>query len=249
MKCGHAYHPTALYGLMKSYVFSDLGHEVKCCAVTNLADKSTKAGKLGEGCQAVWDISVLIEAALLSPAERKAFELEMSINYSKLKSKEKIIICKECKFSIELEGTFTTKRVSCLGCRYVEKKQNYDICLNCHQRWISVKYLTSCGNVACESNIDKMADLLQTAPMVQKNGADVPQFRACPRKHTDGLPKMCELDTGCKHMPCVGCKKEFCFRCLSLKSDTGSWSCGSSSTVCDLAPKQTKQDLLKLCGS
>ena len=60
----------------------------------------------------------------------------------------------------------------------------------------------------------------------------VPETRACPMCFT-----LIEHIEACKHMNCKGCKKQFCFICLSLQ-DAGGWKCGSMSTVCNVAPRQ-----------
>jgi len=241
MPCGHVYHPSSLYG----YVASNIGmgwDEIKCPAVKNTATGKLCA-HLGESsCNTVWDYPTLRYALALSGVEMQSIEEILSKNHFDKKG-DLAMLCHECKFSMERPDR-TTLRLECPGCRYVEKASNPHICSQCNKRWQTADASRVCGNEGCDSFFEEQIVNVLKAPIITKDGGPVPKRRACPRRHADGKLFICEWESACKHITCLHCQKPFCFRCLALEP----WppSCGSSGTVCAMAPIQSREAILAL---
>ncbi|CAG8725126.1 10611_t:CDS:2, partial [Funneliformis caledonium] len=169
-------------------------------------------------CRAEWQYIDIRKLGLLTDDECKYFESKISENYS-----IRAFGAQECPQLLLTPSAISSAPHS---------NGEYAFCWYClHEVKGTEGY--RCNNDLC-GGIDPRLAILKNA--VKKKIVDVsgvPSCRACPKCGT-----IIEHDDRCKHMKCP-CDQEFCFVCLRLRDPQTGWPCGTSSTVCDIAPVQT----------
>lgn len=213
MPCGHTISPVALFLHCRSEICASKKTEVRCCK-----------------CEEVWDMDMIRKYGGLSQKEFYLFQSWISQNF--IMKDQLLSQCPGCQSICERYNP--TDR--CVSCRICTKKygQTYNFCWDCKKKWIGSLQNKRCGNDKCET--EEQLELLQNCPQTEiayLNGFMAPSTRACP-----GCGTMIEHAGRCKHITCKVCKTAFCFVCLRL-CIKGSWSCGSYSTACTVAPRQT----------
>ena len=188
--------------------------------------------KHGKSCGTEWDYNLCKRVGMLSNLEMQEFEKGFAIIYISQKLDYKN--CPVCKTFVEKPPTLNHNRVSCSVC--AKNGKALDFCWLCLQTWKNSKN-EHCGNVSCGCKKD-MVVILKNCPSIKIYEAEgVPSIRACPECNT-----LINHIEKCKHMKCLGCRKEFCFVCLSVKTNE-KWLCGTYEDSCPIAPRQTEKDL------
>ena len=166
-----------------------------------------------------WDWDYCTEVADLNDAEYHEW------NGRREKRKyHNIQKCPECQNLNERKDNIQF-RMQCERCGFAW-------CWECQQNWNGSGNLF-CGNKSC-TLIELINEELKQAPLINLTYIHqmVPEIRACPRCMT----RMKHIGS-CKHMRCVVCQKEFCFCCLSLKTE-GKWPCGNHTVKCIVKERQ-----------
>jgi len=209
MPCGHVFSPLTIFQYIK--MLSD-----------NLM--STKIECPSPNCNQEWSFSLIAAAADLNSEE---FAKYGNIFASRqINENDLIKTCPHCSSLVQRPQCLTMLRVRCTQC-----KAN-DFCWSCSKEWQGGGF-TVCGNQNCGTQyINEQLKICGTCiPSGLK--IQVPTMRACPRCLT-----VITYKEACKHMPCWGCNKKFCFVCLQLQADNGSWPCNSHTYECNVAPIQ-----------
>ena len=150
--------------------------------------------------------------------------------------------CSQCNTLCQREKK-DTPQVHCIICP-CQGTKCYTFCWYCLGEWKNSNSHEVCGNDNCKrKEINILVNSAQkTMKDYQGKTVSIPIWRACPRKE---CRRLIEHTERCNKMTCPGCKKDFCFICLSLSSD-GSLACKSGSMEppagirCRPAPIQTK---------
>jgi len=113
----------------------------------------------------------------------------------------------------------------------------------------SASFCWNCGLEFDEDHVcdsDKLRLFEETVEILEECGTKeignvdlVPTIRACPNEECGQLIAHTEA---CKHMQCETCDLEFCFICLLPKED-GEWQCGRHDDECEVAERQTLDDM------
>eukprot|EP00457_Paulinella_chromatophora_P004186 gb/GEZN01004196.1/.p1 GENE.gb/GEZN01004196.1/~~gb/GEZN01004196.1/.p1 ORF type:complete len:501 (+),score=29.49 gb/GEZN01004196.1/:28-1503(+) len=233
--CEHAFTAQTLYTHASSYLDNGMRKTVVVCPMTS---------KAGTGCNKPIDWAFLRVAADLDAKDVEVIESKANRNYM-LKNLE-IAHCPMCKAPSYRENPNMT-RVKCMVCANFHQR-SFEFCFNCVREWKGEsRDVCGYGPSCYKGVLDFVTKLLASCATKKVTGIslDVPAYRACPGpKHLGSNEKAMligavEHKSGCKHIKCpyTFCSVEFCFVCLSIKTN-GVWPCGSHSTTCDLAPRQ-----------
>ena len=214
MPCRHTISPEGLIEFSWQEICVNKKTEVHCCL-----------------CNQVWDTGTIRKYGGATDKEIALLQECMSINYCN--KDPKISGCPSCDNFCER----MQESDRCVVCRICSKKKGktYNFCWDCKQEWVGNPTNNRCGNDKC--NAHDILEKLKKCPEVEigyLKGLKAPSIRACP-----SCGSLIEHGGLCKHMICKACSKEFCFVCLRI-SEGGSWSCGSYSSVCSVAPRQTR---------
>ncbi len=217
MPCGHSMSPD---GLM-DYCWNEISSckpEIRCPEIRCPL------------CNQEWPIEVISKYGCATDTEIHQLENGLSRNFCL--SDPNILECPICTSFCERRDT-TNLCVQCIVCTKKKGKYCY-FCWECLGEWKNNLGADTCGNATCGDPV--LLRQLATAPMITPLGLNVqcPKIRACPNCGT-----LIDHTSGCKHMTCTNCNQSFCFVCLRMKSN-GSSSCGSYSTPCAPAPRQTR---------
>lgn len=211
LPCGHTIAPESLAIYIENQV-KDEKTELKCPAAA--CHKTLKL------CQ--------IKDMGLRDDERRRMEVGLTRNlvFTQYNCKE----CPQCGCIIEKIGG--GKRVKCCMC------PNFEFCWNCMRKWTAPGHgCEDCGNHECASYDDTFLQMLLTCDTTTVSYCNVvvPSIRACPE-----CGEAIQHKTGCKQCLCPKCNLRFCFVCLGVYDNrTGRWPCGSYSTPCKVAGRQT----------
>lgn len=106
-------------------------------------------------------------------------------------------------------------------------------CWNCGKRYITTHL--------CDGSFQKeIIKILQLCPTKTIGSvSNCPTIRACPNQDCG---QMITHLTACKHIKCRSCSLSFCFVCMKPQIN-GNWQCGSHSTICRVAPRQTLKSM------
>lgn len=213
MPCSHTISPEGLIEYSWREICANRKTKVHCCL-----------------CNEVWDTDTIRRYGGATGQETAVLQECMSLNYCQ--KDPKISDCPGCNNFCER----MSESDRCVVCRICSKKKGrtYNFCWDCKQEWIGNPTNKRCGNDNC--NVQEILEKLQNCKEVEigyLKGLKAPSIRACP-----SCGSLIEHGGQCKHVTCKACSKEFCFVCLRI-GDGGSSSCGSYSTACSVAPRQT----------
>eukprot|EP01084_Bolivina_argentea_P090963 163815_1 len=114
---------------------------------------------------------------------------------------------------------------------YVILEATNSFCFCCGEEWIK-------GHICDNSFRRDLIEILEKTETKKIGKVEgVPSIRCC--------PTCCQLlyhISCCKHMKCKNCKTNYCHVCLKPQKDR-KWQCGSSGTVCPVAPRQNMDTL------
>lgn len=171
-------------------------------------------------CNKVWPLDEILKCGV-TQAEIQSLVKGMSENWCMNNKSEDIRQCPGCR-GFCMRDDVSNRRVRCINCTQ-QKVRVFEFCWYCLCEWFD-------GH-RCKQETSL---ILQAARIKDIYGVQCPSIRACPK-----CGFVIEHAEKCKHMACKSCKQDFCFVCLSLKQPDGRWPCGSYSTKCPPAPKQT----------
>ena len=161
--------------------------------------------------------------------ELRAFDMKMQDIH--MIKKPGVQQCPFCHFNCE-RTAIDNDRVVCVICTKKNGKTT-EFCWKCLNPWKS-DLIRRCGNEECGSVESKLVILRTCQTKTIGAVPDVPSVRAC-----DKCGTLINHKDACKHMKCR-CGNEFCFVCLGkLDEKTKVWPCGSYSTPCQVATRQT----------
>jgi hypothetical protein len=166
----------------------------------------------------------------------KVIKLELNYARNVLINEYDIQQCPKCSTIIYREKC----NLSEMKCKTLCPICEHMFCWSCAGKWCDDQSLYYCGHVNCAiSFIQQTIGMLQNCPTKEIGDiSNVPETRACPK-----CSMLITHDTACKHMNCFGCKTDFCFVCMKMKDESGSWQCGGYDDACEIAPRQTSKDL------
>jgi len=208
----------------------ECGHKwcESCLAsLTKIPTKCNTGPSGGNGCQR--EITAqFIERISLSPENGEKFDRVLNQMYLNTLRCQQCPCCnRDCVRESNKE-----QRVRC-------PKSSKDFCFFCGHEWRTFGHSGECGRPdGCPG--DPWLKSLLTAPkkkiVAGSTTVEVWDTRMCPH-----CGSIWAHDSNCKHLRCGNCKNEFCFFCLSVKTNNA-WpaSCGSHSTACVVAPVQTE---------
>jgi len=217
MPCGHAWAPTSLTLYIRKYL--------------NRPERPTV---LKCDCGGVWDYPMFRQAAMLTDAECEQIEEKQNLNYAG--EVLKTFSCPNCYLiCTPPENDNKNPRVRCQG-----KNCPVEFCAICLTKWESFgSSSTVCKS--CASDPTYVNEILKNSPTkdIDSKNVGIPILRCCPRASEHKYPVLIEHERACKHMKCYECNKEFCFVCLSVKADNGTWPCNNYNDYCTKAPPQS----------
>jgi len=209
MPCGHAFSPLTIFQYIKMQSENLMATKIECPVVK---------------CNKEWSFELAAAAADLNSEE---FVKYGNIFASRQVNENDLIkSCPHCSALVQRPENLTMLRVKCTQCK------GSDFCWSCSKSWQGGGF-TVCGNNDCGTKY--VNDQLKSCGMCTPSGLkiQVPKMRACPRCLT-----IITYKEACKHMPCWGCTKKFCFVCLGLQKDDGTWPCNSHNYECPVASIQ-----------
>jgi len=238
MPCGHAMaSETMFYFICQTFADNYTVSDIVCPVPT---------------CQRKWDWAFCVMVADMDDEEKAIYnKIRMKRIYTDLTECPN----KKCGKMVQRPKNTTEMRVSCVC-------SSAQFCFHCGLPWKKADSKTVCGNASCKVVQDLNTALRKSTMQIVKDynatdygtkgqewtnlnnradGQEVPKIRACPRCLTLVVHKM-----SCKWMMCNGCKKSFCFVCLSLCDENNQMRCktmdgqdtSSHVTVCPVAPIQ-----------
>eukprot|EP01084_Bolivina_argentea_P168491 292184_1 len=225
MQCGHAIASSTMFYYIKQTFATNYSASEITCPVPN--------------CKKVWDWGICTMVADMDDDELTY--------YNKMRTKRiftNLCECQNCGKMIDRPENLTVMRVVCT-CR------STNFCFKCGLIWKKGDSEIVCGNKECVIVI-ALNETLKKESWGEEHGVTqkfvsghkdrkLPKIRACPRCLTLVIHK-----TGCKWMKCQCCKKDFCFCCLALATDSGELQCKNMDNksasshwgICPVAPIQ-----------
>lgn len=212
------------------------GHAIGAESLTEYCRSVLSSGKLEfrcphmnpKPCDELWEFSFIKACAALTTEEQREFETKLSINY--LSNFIGMQQCSNCQ-SYCARINEKTVRTLCPVCT-IKSNSAVEFCWSCRRTWQTSKTI-DCGNLNCPSE-DPKKKILRECNEKDISGVKCPSIRACPKC---GL--MIEHTDGCKQMQCT-CKQKFCFLCLQMANNQGSYVCGTNYNKCERAPAQVE---------
>ena len=181
-------------------------------------------------CKREWDYFLVRHVAALSEEEMQEIEGKLAENYAQ--KAMGVQQCPGCR-SFCMRNDPKLNCVKCPVC--AQKNLLSEFCWSCLHPWIAAKKdQNRCGNPVCDGG-DPRLRYLREAPKTKIYEVMCPSIRACPNC---GI--LIHHESGCKHMQCTGCKKQFCFVCLGKPDEKGNWMCGRYNSKCNPAEVQTQ---------